>query len=476
MADAAIYTRLSHTGERSIEEQEQAGREACEAHGWPVAEVYSDQVSASRFARGEREDWARLIDAVDESRIGVLVLWETSRGDRDPETWLGLLRRCRDHHVLIHIVSEDQTYDPARARDWKTLADSGIDSAFESEKTSLRVRRALTAAAIEGRPHGQVPYGYERVYDTHTRELREQRPHPAQAPIVAEIVRRLAAGEPISAVCDDLNRRGIPGPKGGPWRRPIVRRIALSVTYLGKREHEGQLYDAVWPPIVPAADWYAVQRRIGERKLSGPGRRITRPGAAKYLLSYLGPVRCGVCQDFLKAFSERRGRGANLYTCQKGHVYCGRPDLDTHVTYWVAQEMTRPEWLAYLSKQASNDEQIVRARDTEAELRHRLDELARMAGGGEISPLNCCRRSLTRRRGPRGSRKAHGGSPRSTCKRAGRGCRCSSSGSTSPWCARPSPCIRRPNVGGTGSTAPGWRLSSGTGPASGGCPRRGGAR
>jgi site-specific DNA recombinase len=379
---AAIYTRLSKIrGGRSIAEQEQAGRETCGTHGWQISGIYTDSVSASRFARRGRPDWERLTDDLEAERFGVLVLWESSRGDRDPETWMALLRRCREHKIMIHVVSEDQTYDPARARDWKTLAESGIDSAYESEKISMRVKRSMAGAAIAGKPHGPVIYGYERAYDTRTGQLKEQRPHPAQAPVVAEIVRRLAAGEPISVVTDDLNRRKIPSPSGGQWTRSPVRKIGLNVAYLGKRVYKGEMYDAIWPPIVPASHHYACVRRFGE-----PGRKITRPGGQKYLLSYMPVVRCGVCSGPLKGFPQgSRGR-PDMYGCLKGHTYAPMREMDNHVAVIVRGRMYTKDFREQLAQSLAADEVAVQARADVDELQARLDELAALAAGGEIPP------------------------------------------------------------------------------------------
>jgi site-specific DNA recombinase len=377
---AAIYVRLSQKGKRSLEEQEQAGREACDTNGWPVAEVYSDTVSASRFAREDRPDWARLLADLEAGRFGVLVLWESSRGDRDPETWMALLRRCREHKILIHVVSEDHTYDPAKARDWKSLAESGIDSAYESEKTSLRVQRSMAGAAHRGRPHGPTVYGYERVYDSRTGHLKEQRANPVTAPVVAEIVRRLAAGEPVSTVTADLNNRKIPSPRGGIWQRGQVRKVGLNPAYIAKRLYAGELFDAQWPPLVPTSQHYSVVRRMGE-----PDRKASRPGSQKYLLSYL--ARCGVCGAYLKGVPRSGRRGRDMYGCSAaGHVYAGMREMDDHVARFAREEMYSPQFREALGTLMATDELAVRARDTAAELRARLDELARMAAAGEISP------------------------------------------------------------------------------------------
>ena len=129
-----IVARQSHAKERSIEEQLEVGHARCEAEGWPVAEgaVYVDRVSASRFARQPREDWPRLLADLEAERLGGLWMWESSRGDRDPESWMGFLRRCRDTGTPIYVDTHERLYDIRIPRDWKVLADEGVDSAYES--------------------------------------------------------------------------------------------------------------------------------------------------------------------------------------------------------------------------------------------------------------------------------------------------------------------------------------------------------
>src|SRR5262249_19147180 len=158
--------------------------------------------------------WPKLLADLGAGQLDVLVLWESSRGDRTPQSWMALLSRCQERGVRIRVTSHERTYDMRIARDWKALAEDGIDSAYESEKTSVRLRRAVAAGAAAGRPHGKVIYGYERVYDPTTRELVEQREHPTRGPIAREIITRAAKGEAIGAIVKDLNSRGVPSPGG----------------------------------------------------------------------------------------------------------------------------------------------------------------------------------------------------------------------------------------------------------------------
>jgi DNA invertase Pin-like site-specific DNA recombinase len=375
--DAAIYVRQSHGKERSLEEQETSGRERLSASGWPLTGVYSDRTSASRFARKDRPDWGRLVGDVERCRFGVLWIWESSRGDRDAETWLGLLRRCRERNVLIHVETHSRTYDMGNARDWRTLAEDGIDNAYESEKTSLRIKRDLRANAAKGRPHGVTLYGYERVYDERTKELREQRAHLQRGPVVREIFRRVAEGDPITRIAGDLNARGIPAPRGGKWGRATVRQLVTNRGYIGQRaagtreERAQQMFPAIWEPLIDEVTFWAVQRR-----LTDPARKVTRPGRYLWLLTYL--ARCHECGAHLN--TAREGR---YYKCSGGGcTYILRVPADVYVTETVLGLASQPAVLERWA--AASDADVMAARAEAGRLQARMDEQTRKLGKGDL--------------------------------------------------------------------------------------------
>jgi DNA invertase Pin-like site-specific DNA recombinase len=372
---AAIYTRLSKGFGRSIEEQEAEDRAECGRLGWGIADVYSDASrSASRFATKGREDWARLLADLDSGRFGVLMLWEPSRGDRDAESWLGLLNLCRRRGVKIHITSHGHTYDMTRRRDWRALADEGIDSADESEKISERIRRDVRANAALGRPHGKTPYGYERIYDSRTKQLAEQRPDPRTAPVVAEIYWRVGSGEPVLAIARDLNARGEPAPGGKQWSRVMIRNIATSPVYAGRRVWKGEQIPGIWQPLVDEAAWHRAKR-----VLTDPSRARVRPTRARHLLSYIG--QCGECGAPLAA--APRGAKRNLYGCsERGCVFIREDWLDDEVTRRVIAILSSAE--IYRARQGASDAAVLAAMAEADKLQERLDEMAGQAARGEI--------------------------------------------------------------------------------------------
>ena len=150
--------------DRSIDEQLRLGRERAAAEDWQVHGIYKDGVSASRHATSKRDDWPKLLAVIAAGQARRLWLWESSRGDRTLSSWALLLESCRDHGCLIYVETHGRLYDMGRAREWRTLAEDGVDSAYESDKTSERVRREMLANATAGKVHGRIPYGYRREY------------------------------------------------------------------------------------------------------------------------------------------------------------------------------------------------------------------------------------------------------------------------------------------------------------------------
>ena len=364
---------------RSVSEQHDDNRAEITVHGWLDAGTYEDEESASRFARKDRPDWLRLLADVEAGLYDVIVFWESSRGSRKLGEWIDFLDLCREHQVLIHVTTHRHTYDMANRRDRKALIDDGVDNEDESEKTSERVRRHLRANKLAGMPHGICKYGFERIHDPRTGALLGQRPVPEHAAVCAEIIRRIAAAEPISAICDDLVKRQVPPPNGDVWYRRTIIRIATSPAYIGKIKVDGELIDAQWPPVVDDDDFETVFW-AAQHVLTSPGRKTTRPGRARHLLSYI--MACAECNSPVYADLPRGGMITPKYVCSNMHAHhasAPMADADAFVTRAVKTWCAKPDLYKHLT--AGSDKRILAARAEAARLRAELDEWA----GADIS-------------------------------------------------------------------------------------------
>ena len=388
---AAVYQRVSDGTDRSVEQQNDANEEAARGFGWRTTS-YSDAVSASRYSKKSRPGWERLLRDVDSGRYAYVVLWEPSRGDRKLATWAAFLDTCRAARTGIYITSHSRLYDMQNGRDWRSLAEDGVDSAYETEKNSARTTRGVAGAVEAGTPYGRIPYGYQRTYTRESRRARpmpHQEPHPDEAPVVQEIIGRIAKGEAISAIQNDLALRGIRTRAGGRWARSsITRLVTEGVVYIGKRRHNGgPLAPGNWPPIIePDVYWRAVAVLADPaRKARAVARGGIRPGAAKHLLSYI--ARCDVCGAPLGM--QRRPRGGELvpmYRCTAsngGHAYAPAEWLDLLVTEAVVEWCASP--VLYPVITGDDDKEAAAARDHAAAERTRLADYTAQAIAGTIS-------------------------------------------------------------------------------------------
>lgn len=376
---AVIYGRNSSAKQKSIDDQQAENRAAAETHGWHVRVELDDPSSASRYATGPRKNWARLIDLL--PAVDVVVLWEPSRGDRTLSSWAGFLDACREHSVRIHATAHQRTYDPRNARDYRSLAEDGVDSAYESDKTSQRVRRGQASAASAGRPHAPTTYGYARQYDPTTRAFLAQVSHPEQAAVVRDIITAIGRGEPLHQLTLRLNASGAPTHRGGAmWYHSTIRGIASNPAYRphpddpehGVRAHHDALHIGQWPPLVTESEWQAAQAVLGgNSEVTRRARRDSAPGQIKYLLSGNANVMTAVCGSMLSGFCAVDGRGAT-YGCKMDRCASApMPEVDEYVTRLVVARMARRDarrlW-------AVDDSATRAAADELARLRRELEE------------------------------------------------------------------------------------------------------
>ncbi|HEX2298796.1 MAG TPA: recombinase family protein, partial [Pseudonocardiaceae bacterium] len=380
---------------RSLEEQHADHHRTAAEHGWILEEdSYRDaSISASRYSRKARDGFDRLIADLDADRFGaqMLMLWESSRGSRRVGEWVNMLDLCEQRGIRIHVFTHNRTYDPANGRDRRSLLEDAVDSEYESSKMSARMRRAVAANAVAGRPGGRIPFGYRRVFDPRTRQLIAQEPEPAEAAVVAELYRRLIQGHSLRAIARDFQARCIRTRTGRVFSAEHLRSVALSPVYAALRAHRPtghsggrhavlpveQLYEGQWPAVVPRADWLAVQRL-----LRSPERKTSRPGRGKHLLSLI--AHCGRCGGTV-AVAYRRGRSE--YFCRtKGCIRIPQHEVDELAEQIMLDYLARPEVIDSLRVgEQHDDRELGTVREQLAIARTRHEELADAVAAGTLS-------------------------------------------------------------------------------------------
>ena len=387
------YDRSGH--ERSQDEQHDENTRAANERGYRLIEGYREtgSASASRYAHKTRDDFARLLADLESGTFGadVLILWESSRGSRKVGEWVTLIELCEQQQVGIFVTTHGREYDPANARDRRSLLEDAVDSEYESSKVSARIKRAAAANARAGKPHGPIPFGYQRRYDPMSRKLLTQEPHPDEAPIVRELFARLKAGHAFHKIARDFEARGIRNDSDHPFNPAHLRSIATNPAYTAIRIHDpssrrggrrmgtstGTEIEGTWEPLVSRADFLAVQTILND-----PKRVTTKPGKARHLLSMIG--HCGVCGSVLTV-SQRRGFGE--YQCHTGgHVRCRQEELDEYATAAMIAYLARPDLHEAITAGEHDDSQeLAQVRDALATDRAELAKLRARVAAGKLS-------------------------------------------------------------------------------------------
>jgi site-specific DNA recombinase len=361
-ARVGLYVRVSkddRNTQKSVDSQEAHGRQWVDRVGALHVETYRDNDrSASKKKKKRRENFDRLLADIEAEKLDVIWVWEQSRLTRITLELLTVLDLLRDNGVLLAI--HERVHDPDDDGDTLSLVVQGAVSEQEAGNTSKRVERGTGDNRSTGRPQGKKPYGYRRTRDPVTGglvQVADETPISETVPdspadVVRKIFDRVAGGQSLNRIAQQLNNRGIPTPQEAPagWVGVGVRYIATNATYIGKVVHDRQILEGVegqWPSLVDDEKFYPVQRILDD-----PGRRHKRPARARSLLSRL--ALCDNCNGQL----QRAFRGGRLvYFCLKQHcVSIGEADLDHCVEDVVIDWLSREDVRTHLFR--VNDSEV----------------------------------------------------------------------------------------------------------------------
>jgi DNA invertase Pin-like site-specific DNA recombinase len=416
---AREYLRVSQDkpgDHRSQDSQHADNEHAALAAGWTLGQPYQEldsqgratAVSASKYGRKSRPAWDAMMADLKSGRFGadVVILWESSRGSRRMTTWAPFIEACETAGVLVHITTHGRTYDPANGRDVRSLLEDGVDSQYESAKTSGRVKRGMDDARSKGLPHGRPPYGYRRAESVGPTgglgeyQLRNARstwvrqvPDPVTADAVRFIYRARRGGRSWRSIAAELAAGDVPAPARGGWTPSRVREIADNPAYIARRLHTpanrsghrpdfgpSDLTPGLWPALVSEDCFWAVKRTMVPRK--APGGQGRTP---QHLLSMI--AACGKCGGPVSVRYTHNGRTPRYTGRSCGHVTVNRDPADAYVTAAVLALMTDPAAYAMLADDPAAGPALADARDTLATARAEHDELGRMVGAGKLSAI-----------------------------------------------------------------------------------------
>ena len=331
MARTAAYLRISRDDEGSglgIERQREAVTALAESKGWrldPHWVIVENSVSAWDDSK-VRPGFERLLDGMADGRVQAVVTYSFDR----------LARRLRDAARVIDLVEKRgvKVATVTGGLDLSTAYGRGIAGVLGSlagmEIASMSER--LKSKAQQNARHGRVTNGGRRPfgYSLSRTEVVE-----AEAAIVREVADRLIAGESLSGLVADLNRRGVGTAYGARWTPKKLRATMSRPALCGRVTHRGTvLHDvkASWPAILTPEQYDQVQIALAAR------RRINDAWTTRRTHLLSGLCRCGLCPDQPKmvGFAQTNGRSAYVCSVQR-HLTRD----EQHVDRFVLDEVKR---------------------------------------------------------------------------------------------------------------------------------------
>lgn len=378
LAKVGIYTRISvsaKNGNRAsiINQLQIATNYIDHSEDLEYVKTYSDNGYTGR--NFNRPGFQEMMQDTKAGLINCIIVKDISRLGRNYLA-VGKLLYEVFPELNIRFISIIDNYDSAKNHNEKELIimlQSIIDQEVSMD-ISRRVSSAIDAKKKSGTflpPSGSIPYGYLRDEKNCTYAIDED-----TFLVVKRIYHLRAQGYNISAICKELDKRGIPSPsrlkylrhqtkdesaKDALWNRATVRKILSDQNYIGNRVHgkkakdspttakrrtsedEWQIIENAHPAIISKELFDQVQA-MSEKE--GATSQSTPSSVPKNLNPNIlkGKVFCGDCGKAMK--SARGGNGAPYYNCssykESGGARCGNHYI-SHDTILAAitQEIER---------------------------------------------------------------------------------------------------------------------------------------
>ncbi|WP_199430299.1 recombinase family protein [Qaidamihabitans albus] len=346
---ALIVVRLSNLTEETTSPERQ--REVCERfcadRGWTVVGTAEDlDVSASTTSPFDRPQLRKWLNRPEE--YDVIVFWRVDRLVRRV-THLARMIEWSEQHDVNLISATEAHFDLSTSIGQALAIFVGVFAQMESDATSERTSQTFAHNIKAGKYRGGYPpFGYQPV-DTGG-EWRYA-PDPVTSKLARDIVARVLDGERPTAICRDLNNRGVPTPQdhfraqqgkpctGAKWRTGNLVRALQSPTLLGQvvvsestRKNGRKEYSE--PAVLRGDDGAPIVRstpildrdtfeRLQKALEEMNGKRTPYKKSQALLLRV---IHCGVCE---RPMYYNRGRTLMYYRCSSAsyQTSCGNPGI-----------------------------------------------------------------------------------------------------------------------------------------------------
>ncbi len=339
-----IYARYSSHNQKdtSIEQQVRECTEFAKEQKIHIIRIYDDRAISGRS--DQRPNFQQMMKDAALGEFGFVIAWKSNRMGRNMlQAMQNETRLCE---MGIQVLYKEEDFDNSAAGRFALRSMMNVNQ-FYSENMAEDVKRGMTENALECKvTNGILPFGYKRDENLHYAL------DPPNDEVVREIFGRVAGGEPLVDIANDLNARGIRTARGREWGRTSFQVLLHNERYTGVYIYDDVRVEGGIPQIVDNDLFQQVQEVLATKK-STKGRHR---GTADYLLT--GKLFCGECKGPMVGLSGT-GRDGTLHyyyvchnrryekTCSKANVRKG--EIEYKLAEAIQKYILRPdvvEWIA----------------------------------------------------------------------------------------------------------------------------------
>ena len=340
MKTGVIYCRYSSDSqtEQSIEGQLRVCNEYAKSNDIVILDTYIDR--AMTGTNDNRPDFQRMIKDSAKRAFSYVLVYKFDRFSRNKYETAIHKKTLKDNGVKV-ISATEFVPDTPEGIIFESMLEGYAE--YYSAELSQKIRRGNNESRRKGNlTGGKIPYGYKNVN-------KKAVIVPEEADIVRYIFERYSIGVYVKDIIAELNGKGLLH-KGKPFVPNTVYGILGNDRYSGIYRHNGEVFDNIYPQIVPKETFEKVRAKVNANKFGKRSEHIT------YLLK--DKIKCGYCGKSIigengtahngerKYYYKCRGRKAKLNDCRKQAI---RKDiLEKIVLESVIEQIQKTNNLDYI--------------------------------------------------------------------------------------------------------------------------------
>lgn len=308
---AFIYVRVSTNKQAeegySIPQQIERLQKYCEAMGWQVVKIYTDD----GYSGGDldRPAMKQMIKELEKGNADIVLVDKLDRLSRSQFDTLYMIQKVFDPNN-VGFVSRAESFDTSTAFGKAMVGILAVFAELERSRIKERMADGKEGRAKEGKYKGggKPSIGYDYNPETGGLEINE-----FEAMMIQELFDLVVARTPMNKISTIFNKKGYKT-KYGPWNDTTVRYACLNKVYLGKIKHKGIWYEGLHDPIISQEQFDKVAMIMEERKKTyeryKPSKRYNSP-----LGGLIWCKHCNTKYSWRLSGKNKDGTRRAYYTC-----------------------------------------------------------------------------------------------------------------------------------------------------------------